>query len=143
MTAAERAELAAYQTTWDPSFEGDSTLTRDGERVALSGPREPEAGIVDGQVVIRFLRAVETPFRPGADTIAMAYDPGYFTAYAITEAPRLEGAAEGCAVRLEPFEPDGMLAAMQARLLSLPADAEPEDPRIGALFADRIHVTCD
>lgn len=143
MSPAERAELADYQTTWHPDFEGDSTLTRDGERVALSGPREPEAGIVDGQVVIRFLRMVETPFRPGTDTIAMAYDPSYFTAYAITEPPRLEGADAGCAVRLEPFEPDGMLAAMQARLLSLPADAEPEDPRIGALFADRIHVTCD
>jgi len=143
MSPAERAELAAYQTTWDPSFEGDSTLTRDGERVGLSGPRAPEAGIVNGQVVIRFLRAVETPFRPGTDTTAAAYDPSYFTAYAITEPPRLEGGAAGCAAQVEPFEPDGMLAALQVRLLSLPADAEPEDPRIGALFADRIHVTCD
>jgi ABC-type uncharacterized transport system substrate-binding protein len=143
MSAAQRAELAAYQTTWDAGFAGDSTLSHDGTRMGLSGPVDAEAEIRDGQVVIRFTRAVETPFRPGADTIAMAYDPGYFTAYAITEAPRLEGAAEGCRVRVEPFEPAGMLVALQERLLSLPVDATPEDPDVGALFADRIHVACD
>lgn len=143
MSAAQRADLTAYQTTWDADFAGDSTLSDAGRRVGLSGPLEAEAEIRDGQVVIRFLRAVETPFRPGPDTVAMAYDPSYFTAYGITESPRLEGAAEGCRVRVEPFEPAGALVALQERLLSLPADAEPEDPDVGALFADRIHVACD
>lgn len=143
MTAEQRRALTASQMTWDPDFAGDSTLRHGGQRIALSRPLQAEADIVDGQAVFRFLRAVETPFRPGPDTVAMAYDPSYFTAYAITAPPQLLGPADGCRVRVAPFEPAGMLAALQERLLSLPADAEPDDPDVGALFADRIFVTCD
>lgn len=71
------------------------------------------------------------------------YDPTYFTAYMVTEPPQLEGAAEGCSARVAPFVPGGPLLALQRSLSSLPADANPEDAEVGALFADRVFVACD
>ncbi len=93
-------------------------------------------------MAISFDRAVETPFRPGDATVVKVYDPTFFTAYFITETPRLDGAADGCRARVEPFEVTGPLAALQQSLLSIGVDETPEgDP--GALFAERIFVACD
>lgn len=137
----DRASLAAYQTEWIEGFDGDSYLSHDGARVGLSGPQAPDAAVRDGQVVISFLREVETPFRPDATTEVRVYDPTYFTAYAITDTPALDG-GDGCRTEVIPFEPTSMLQALQEQLLALPADADPEGEP-GALFAERIRVTCD
>jgi len=143
LAPADRERLAAYQTEWVPEFEGDSYLRHGGETVGLSGPVTPRADVRAGQIVIVFRRDLDTPIRPGDRTVAEVYDPTYFTAYRITEAPELEGAAEGCRAEVEPFEPTSGLAAIQERLLAIPIDGEPDDPDIGALFAEKIHLTCD
>jgi hypothetical protein len=44
---------------------------------------------------------------------------------------------------VRPFEPTTDLAALQQSLLSIPIDQDPEDSEIGALFADRVYVSCD
>lgn len=137
-----RADLAAYQTEWDPGYDGDSYLWDGDRRVGLSGPRSAAANLVDGRVEIRFLRAIETPFRPEAGTIAKIYDPTYYTAYFVTETPRLEGAADGCRARVTPYTPSAPLAALQQRLSDIAADEDPADPDVGALFADQVHLTC-
>lgn len=140
---AERAALAAYQTEWIEGYEGDSYLWRGATRVGLSGPREAAADLRDGRVVVRFLRSVEAPFRPGDGTVVKIYDPTYYSAYFVTEAPALEGAAEGCGAEVVNFEPSAELAELQQSLLSLPPDATPADPDVGARFAERVFVTCD
>ena len=141
--ADDRARLAAYQTEWDASFDGDSYLW-DGERpIGLSGPQAPDAALIDGRVAIRFTRKLDTPFRPGPETVVKVYDPTYYTAYMVTETPRLEGAAAGCRAAVERYEPSGPLQALQETLSTLPADASPEDEDVGALFADQVFVTCD
>jgi ABC-type uncharacterized transport system substrate-binding protein len=138
----ERTRLAAYQTEWVEGFDGDSYLFHDGARVGLSGPLEPDAELRAGQVVISFRRSVATPFRPDVSTVVEVYDPTYFTAYAVTEAPQLEGAPPGCSADVIPFRPTSALAALKERLLEIPIDADPEGEP-GALFADRVRVTCD
>jgi ABC-type uncharacterized transport system substrate-binding protein len=142
LPAETRARLAAYQTEWDAGFDGDSYLEHDGVPVALSGPRDADAEVRDGQVVIRFRRDLAEPLLPGTDTEVAVYDPTYFTAYAVTDAPRIEGPAPGCHAEARRFRPDPALAALQEKLAAVPIDADPEgDP--GALFADRIRLTCD
>lgn len=143
LSAADRRALAAYQTEWVEGFEGDSYLHDGGRRIGLSGPLAADAKLMGSRVAILFERAVATPFRPGPETVAKIYDPSYFTAYFVTEEPRLEGGASGCRAAVEPFEPTGPLMALQQSLFSIGIDAEPEDPDVGALFADRVHLRCD
>jgi ABC-type uncharacterized transport system substrate-binding protein len=139
---ADRARLAAYQTERVEGYDGDSYLWHHGERIGLSGPLAPEAEIRDGQVAIMFRRDVATPFRPDPSTEVQVYDPTYFTAYAITDAPRLEGAPAGCGAEVVPFRPTSDLVILQQQLLDIPIDGDPTgDP--GALFAERVRVTCD
>ncbi|MBP7003560.1 DUF1007 family protein [Amaricoccus sp.] len=140
---ADRARLAAYQTEWQPGFDGDSYLHDGARRVGLSGSLEPEAGIRDGQVVIVFLRDLDAPYRPGPDTRVDVYDPTYYTAYRVTDAPRLEGAPDGCRARVENFEPTRALAPLQQSLLALSAEETPADADVGALFAEKVHLACE
>lgn len=139
----DRRRLAAYQTEWDQGFAGDSYLWEGDRRIALSGPVDASAEVRDGKVAIRFLRDVASPFRPGPATVAKVYDPTYFTAYFVTETPNLEGGATGCRARVAPYEPNGPLMSLQQSLLDIGVDETPEDPDVGALFADQVHVTCD
>jgi len=139
---ADSARLAAYQTDWIEGYEGDSYLWHGGERVGLSGPLEPGAEIRDGQVTIHFLRDVAAPFRPDPSTLVQVYDPTYWTAYAITDTPRLEGAPDGCSAEVLPYQPTRELTILQQRLLDIPVDGDPPGEP-GALFAERVRVTCD
>ncbi len=138
----DRPRIAAFQTEWIAGFDGDSYLFHQGERVGLSGPRGADGEVLDGRVRISFLRDVETPFRPDDTTVVEIYDPTYFTAYAVTDPPQLEGAAVGCHAEVLPFEPTGPLAALQQRLLEIPIDGDPEGEP-GRFFADRVRITCD
>jgi polyphosphate kinase len=142
LEAGDRQRLAAYQTSWEAGFDGDSYL-RDGDRrIALSGPLDPGSEIRDGKVVITFRRDVEMPFHPGTDTVAEIYEPTYFTAYAITETPRLEGGAEGCRAEVVPFRPSASLRPLLDKLGAVPIDATPDED-LGRLFADKVRLTCD
>lgn len=97
---------------------------------------------------ISFLRDVAVPFRPDpaldeADsTMLKAYDPSYYTAYAITSRPRIEGKAGACRSKVVPFQPDGPLAALQEKLQAIPVDGDPEGEP-GALLADKVLLACD
>ncbi len=142
LTPADRDRLAAYQTEWVDGYEGDSYLWDGDRRVGLSGPEAPDAELIEGKVAIRFLRALETPLRPGADTVVKVYDPTYFTAYLVTKTPQLEGAPGDCRARVVPFESSGPLAALQRSLLSVGVDEDPTDEDVGALFAERVYLTC-
>jgi ABC-type uncharacterized transport system substrate-binding protein len=140
---ADRPRLAQYDTEWDEGYDGDSYLWDGDHRVGLSEPRAPEADLRDGKVTIRFLRDLAAPFRPAQDARVEVYDPTYYMAYTITDAPRLEGAAEGCSARVEPFAATDAMAPLLQSLLALPADATPEQDDVGALLAEKVHLTCD
>lgn len=138
----DRGRLAAYQTEWQPGFAGDSYLLDGEDPVVLSGPIDADADIRDGRVVIRFARDVAVPFRPDPEAVVEVYDPTYFTAYAVTDAPRLSGTAAGCRAEVDRFEPTAALQPLLDELSAVPIDAEP-DRALGRLFADRIRVSCD
>jgi ABC-type uncharacterized transport system substrate-binding protein len=139
---ADKAALARYQSQWIDGYDGDSYLYEGGRRVGLSGPLEPQADYRDGAVVIRFLRELDAPLEPGSEIHTALYDPSYFTAYLVSEPPRLENAPAGCAAEVVPFEPTGPLQALQRSLAEIPVDGDPEQD-VGELFADRVFLRCD
>lgn len=143
LTAEERGRLAAYDTDWDEGYVGDTYLWNGPQTVALSGPRAPEAVVRDGRVVIRFLRALASPFRPGAQTRLEMYDPEYYYAYTLTGAAKLEDPPAGCHATVVPFEPTAALAATQRSLFDLPTDQTPAQDGVGALFTDKVLLKCD
>ena len=142
LTPGDRARIAAYDLTWEPGHDGDSYLWDGARRVGLSGPRAPQGDLRDGRVVIAFLRDVDVPYRPGPDTRVEVYDPTYYMAYTITDAPRLEGAHDGCRAEVEHFEPTQALAPLQQSLAALSAEQAPPEADVGALFAEKVHLAC-
>jgi ABC-type uncharacterized transport system substrate-binding protein len=139
---ADKAAVARDQSQWVEGYDGDAALRHAGARIGLSGPIEPQADYRDGQVELRFLRALETPIRPDETTVVRLYDPTYFVAYYVSLEPALEHAPETCHATVIPFEPTGPLVALQQSLFALPPDEDPDEP-VGHLFADEIRVTCN
>lgn len=144
LTEAERALLLADHTSWDDGFEGDSYLEIDGEDVPLSGPKRGSVRIEDGRLLIAFERELARSIDvTGLRATARLYDPSYFVAYSIAQPPRTEGASHACRATLVPFDPSRDLVRLQATLAQLSREETPEDTRVGALFADEVHLTCD
>jgi ABC-type uncharacterized transport system substrate-binding protein len=139
---ADKAAIARDQSQWVEGYEGDATLRHAGGRIGLSRPIEPQADYRDGQVEIRFLRALETPIHPDDTTVVKLYDPTYFVAYYASFEPVLEHAPDACRATVVPFEPTGPLVALQQSLFSLPPEEDPDEP-VGHLFADEVRVTCN
>jgi polyphosphate kinase len=137
-----RATLGALQPEWAAEFGGEGSLFVDGADAALGEAREFTGDMDDGRLVIAFERPLEAPLDPrGAAVLAAVYDPTYFVAYFLTQAPRVEGGA-GCAAVAMPFEADGALADLQSSLLDLSMEETPADPMVGRLFADRARLSC-
>lgn len=143
LSEADRARVAAYDTVWEEGYAGDAYLWAGDRPAGLSGPRAPEAELRDGRVTIRFLRDLDAPFRPAPGARVEVYDPTYYMAYVLTEAPRLEGPHAGCEAWVEHFEPTLALAPLQKSLFALSAEETPEQADVGALFAEKAHLSCD
>lgn len=140
LTAKERDFLTKDQTEWPEDFEGDSYLYVGEARVALGRPVDGAADYRDGRIWVQVDRRVAEPFRPDR-AVAKLYDPYYFFAYTVTEDPEVSGAPD-CKARVDVFEPDSDLIALQQRLAAIPRDGEQSDASVGALFADEIILTC-
>ena len=59
LSEADKAAIARDQSQWIEGFDGDSYLHHGARRVGLSGPIEPQVDYREGQVEIRFLRALD------------------------------------------------------------------------------------
>lgn len=144
LTDEEKAKVVADQLTWEEPFKGDSYLWHGGAEIALAGPTNGTAELSEGRLTVTFERALETPLVPAdAEVLVKLYDPTYYFAYFATHPPRFEGAAPAtCRARIEPFEPDSSLAALQGSLALLSTEETPDQADVGALFADRIVLLC-
>ena len=143
LDAADLAAVAAGETDWPPEYAGDTYLWRDGAPVALGRPAEAVARMVGDRLEVAFDLPLAEPLllAPGALSLKL-YDPGYYYAYGmqIAAAPALPG---GCRAELIPFRADAATAELQAALSALSAEEVPDDPEIGARFADEIRLTCE
>ncbi|PTX54773.1 ABC-type uncharacterized transport system substrate-binding protein [Litoreibacter ponti] len=143
--ADEEIWLAGFDMFWAPDYSGDLVVRLDGQPLVLSRPMEPTAQMRDGQITTSHLREVTGQPVIGADMVSIkVFDESYYTAFTLSLPVSLTG-PDACT--LERIEPniDGELAAMQAMLLSIDADADLEEmdiPLAGEKFATDVRITC-
>lgn len=142
--AAALATLAALQPDWARDFGGEGAARYDEVEIALAPAEAPVAEVTDGRLRIAFDRRLATPVDPSAGAVlAEVYDPTFFVAYSMLEAPRVEGpGAEGCRAVLRPFAPNAETDALQSALMALGMEETPETPQVGRVFADSAALTC-
>jgi polyphosphate kinase len=143
LDAADLAAVAAGETDWPPEYAGDTYLWRGGAAVALGRPAEAVARMVGDRLEVAFDLPLAEPLQLARGVFSLKlYDPGYYYAYGmqIAAVPALPG---GCRAELIPFRADAATAELQAALSALSAEEVPDDPEIGARFADEIRLTCE
>ncbi|MDF1855490.1 DUF1007 family protein [Pseudooceanicola sp.] len=144
LSEAEVASLVRIHQQWIEGFAGDSYLWADDQPVGLSKPQAAQGRMLpDGRFQMEFVRALDRPVDPRlARVTAKAYDPTYYTAYALTEAPAVRG-DPACRTQVTAARRDPTDAEMLSQLALLDRDDSPEDPSIGVRFADTISLQCD
>lgn len=144
LSAEAQASLALSYTDWKRGFDGFAKLSLGSKPVALSAPVDVAARLVDGQLEISFIRALKETAVPAKAAVEIAvYDASYYHAVSIVEPPELIGNAPGCRTTLFPFEPSQKTASVQAALSTLEREEVPSIDDVGALFADRIILSCE
>lgn len=147
VTEAERAELAAIYSNWDPEFAGDLYPLLDGRPLALSGPLQTIADVQEGRLVVAHRRAfTDRPRLGGGELVVQVYDPSYFTAYTIAEAPAIRG-RDDCAAEVWGPDWEAASARLAAALEELAGgsddfDMEADFPAVGADFAEEVRLRC-
>ncbi len=145
LTPEEEAQIQGFDANWVEGYHGDLEVKLEGQVLPLSGPLEPTATMIKGRLVSTHLREVSGTPVIGAEALSVkAFDPTFYTAYEVNLPVRLVGAPACSFDRIEP-DIDGELAAMQAFLLTIDANADLEEndiPLMGERFATDIRVTC-
>lgn len=141
LDAADLATVAAGETDWPPDYAGDTYLWQGGSPVALARPAQASARMVGDRVEVAFDLAAPLPLA-GSEVSLKLYDPGYYYAYTMQRAAAPDLPA-GCRAELIPFRPDDASAELLAALSALSAEETPDDPEIGARFADEVRLRCD
>lgn len=133
----ELQRLTGFDLNWAPEFEGDVYVTSGEAAVTLGAPEVRPASVEDGVITTRHYRALSAP----ADALEIrAYDPTFYTAYALAGTPEADG---GCEASVLKADLDKAYTLVEELLYALPADASEDDyPAVGAAFADTVTVTC-
>ncbi|WP_369835072.1 DUF1007 family protein [Donghicola sp. XS_ASV15] len=140
---ADLRRFAEAETDWAPEYEGDTYLYIDGEKVKLSAPQEARAEGPGDQIGVGFTLALDEPVEMNSRKATLKlYDPIYFYSYAVTPQSSVEGPIGDCNFEIIPFDPDQELAKLQSQLQALSQEETPEDPNVGAQFAETLELTC-
>jgi len=141
---ADLATVAAAETEWQPGYNGDVNLAVAGNKWELSQPQNATASMVDGEIIVSFdLPLVNPADMSGKSASLRLYDPAYYYAYSVSVDPDSQNTDGPCEVTAIPFEPDEAEAETLWTLSTLSREETPDEPDIGARFADEILLTCD
>jgi ABC-type uncharacterized transport system substrate-binding protein len=146
LSDAEMEPLQGFDMEWGADFLGDFQVSRGEEKLALvPGPQDWTSDWKDGHLISTHVRRLAEPADPGAGPLVLKpYDPGYYTAYAITGTPRVTGRSD-CTAQV--FEPD--LTAAQQALAAALDEYSPDQSleemgylMIGESYAEEVQLTC-
>lgn len=143
LTDAEQAKIAEGMVDGLGFYEYFTDLEIDGAHQTFSGASVSDVRIEGVQLIATLELQLETP-QPltQRDVVLSLYDPTYFAAIDVMEAPVFSAPAAGCRSELTKFEPTSLDAADIEILSALSREETPDDPRIGARFADRSRILC-
>ncbi|MEL7212918.1 MAG: DUF1007 family protein [Pseudomonadota bacterium] len=138
---AELAQIQGFDMNWVEGFEGDLYLEAGGP-VALAAPQPLETRMEGEKIVSVHRRPLETPIEVSAPVIVRPFDPGYFTAYAVTLEVGIDG-RDGCETNLEVADIAAASDLLEELLFTVPqSELEYNFPEVGAHFADTVTLTC-
>ncbi|MDB6454966.1 DUF1007 family protein [Falsirhodobacter sp. 20TX0035] len=141
LNAEDLQKVAAGETEWAEDYEGDTYLFHGNAKVPLTRPENGTARMVGDRVEVTFDLPLADPLpMAGQEVVLKMYAPDYYYAYtakAVLDTP------EGCHTRIVPFTPDSVSLRLQAELAKLGTEEMPDDPNIGANFAEEARLACD
>lgn len=141
---ADLQRIAIGETDWPPEYEGDTYLWIDGRKQKLSRPFDASAHMIEDRVEVSFTLRLDAPVEMSGRLASLKiYDPAYYYAYAIPGEGRISGPATGCQLRINRFFANEQTQAVQEQLSQLSKEDIPDDPNIGAMFAEEIELQCD
>lgn len=143
LTPEENAAITGFDMKWEPGFAGDTYALLGEAPLDWSGPQEVTASYADAKLTSTHLRRFAEPVVLGDQPLVVqAYDPGYYTAYAVKTATVTGG--QGCSADIFVPDPSAADEVMKAALAELAPteDAEIQFPAVGAAFAEEARITC-
>lgn len=144
LSPEDKARLIERESNWPDDFDGATHLSVNSEPVNLSRPQDMQADLVDGRLVLRFRRELESAVDAMRDQIEIAfYERTFYYSFVIDEVPVIHGAADRCVATVDPFDPTKQDLSLQATLAKLSREETPDDTDVGAKFADRIDLKCE
>lgn len=144
LTAEEHAALEGFDMNWIEGYHGDTHVSQGDQALALGGPEETTSGFVDGRLRSSHLRQLQEQPDPGQPWEVSVHDPSYYTLYSLSRPPVLTGAPNCSATVIAPDmeKAQAELAnALDERAVG-GADIEADFPAVGALFAEKVRITC-
>ncbi len=143
LTEEEVAQTLGFDLNWGAGFEGGLTLSQGGAVLDV-GPPEPVSLTLleSGQIQTTHRRPVSGA-QAEAPISAQVYDPDFYIAFEMILENGVAGAAD-CSAQLIRADLDAAYAALEIALEEIGGVIAAEDnfPAVGALFADRVVLTC-
>lgn len=142
LSAPEAERLAAEQRLLLDESDGFAAIAVGVNDLETAPAEDVVAAVEDGRMRVDFtLPLTQAVTLDGLDARLAIYDPIYFIAFHLAGPITIEGGA-GCVA--EPMDQalSAALLALQADLSEIPADATPEDPTVGRLFAAEARLSC-
>ena len=134
----ELARLDGFDLQWVEGYEGDSYARQNGVPVALGPPEARGTRVEGGRIITTHFRAADAP---AAGLEIKAFDPTFYTAYALVGQIEVEGP---CTAMIEPADLDAAYSRLEELLYATPeADATDYNPEVGESFADTVLLSCD
>ena len=134
----ELARLDGFDLQWVEGYEGDSYARQNGVPVALGPPEARGTRVEGGRIITTHFRAADAP---AAGLEIKAFDPTFYTAYALVGQIEVEGP---CTAMIEPADLDAAYSRLEELLYATPeADATDYYPEVGESFADTVLLSCD
>ena len=113
-------------------------------RVSALGAVRLENRLVEDRLLVTFRRDLARPVDLSGSAAEVAfYESTYFYAFAATHPPDVVGGSGDCTTHVTPFDADTQLAGVQKTLATLGREETPSIDDVGALFADRIAISCE
>ncbi|MEM6373851.1 MAG: DUF1007 family protein [Pseudomonadota bacterium] len=134
---AELEKLEGFDLQWIEGYEGDSFAQHGDQRVSLGEPQSLGIDVKRGRIISTHFRAANAP---AAGLEIKAYDPTFYTAYALVGQVEVDGP---CTAVIEPADLDAAYTRLEELLYATPqAEALDYYPEVGESFADTVMLSC-
>jgi hypothetical protein len=141
-------ETLGFDLNWNSGFQGGLDLTRGDVALALGAPEPVSLSLLpEGQLQTTHRRAVSGDPGGAAALVAGVYDPEFYIAFEATLPSSVlqpDGQEAACEITLRRADLDAAYAGLEAAIAEIGGAVAAEDnfPAVGALFADRLVISC-